>query len=106
MKSVSNKMKEKIELGMKHATHGLVHSYGSPVLLGGSIGVIYFVDGETPGFNFVSDVQYAADFNETGCPKELWLAFGAYLRTIADAIDAGQLDSIMKPLKGDVDGNA
>lgn len=107
MKGVYHAQKEAVETGMHAATERLVGISQSPLLMGGTIGLVYFLDGPEQGFNFVSDFRYSPEHDQEGFPKELWLAFADYLENIVGKIRTGQLDSFCVPyVDQQVDGRA
>lgn len=116
MRVVHHELKYGIAAGMQNATSRLVDVPNSPLLMGGTVGLVYFIDGPEAGFNFVSDFAPSPDYGESGFPKELWMAFADYLENIAQNIREGKLDRFCQPRQGpltfnlntpdDVDGSA
>jgi len=107
MRVVSINSKDAIEAAMGLATERLVRMNSSPLIMGGSIGLLCFIDGESPGFNFVSDWQYSPDFDQTGLDRDVMVALADYLENVAAMIRRREVDGLMQPREQpDVDGTA
>lgn len=99
MRAIKAENRPLIEVGMNAATNRLVHGANSPLLMGATVGLVHIIDGPEEGMHFVTDVQRSADYDETGFPKELWLAYAEYLESMAESIRSGAFDSMLKPLE-------
>ncbi len=107
MRVVAYESKERIEFGMAAAAVKLVRTENSPLIMGGTLGLVRIIDGEEPGFHFISSWQYSQDFDASGFDKGLFIALAEYLENTAAEIRMGHLDGFLLPMtKPDIDGTA
>ncbi len=107
MRVVSRDMRERIEFGMAAAADRLVRLESSPLVMGGTIGLVVFVGENGPEPYFVANWQYSQDFDESGFDRDVWLSLASSLEETAHDIRIGHLDDFLLPrVKPDVDGTA
>ncbi len=107
MRVVSIKSKDAIETAMGFATERLVRTDGSPLIMGGTVGLLCFIDGESPGLHFVSDWQYSPDFDQKGLDRDMLVSLADYLENVAAMIRMHEVNGLMQPREpSEIDGTA
>lgn len=100
MRGLRFDQKQAVEEGMKFATDRLVRISQSPLVMGGTFGLVYFIDGPTQGLNWVSDFQFSPDFDEGGFPRELFESLANFFDDLSAKIRSGAYDDFCKPSSG------
>lgn len=97
MRGIHETTRPVVQRGLEGASYRLVNDPGSPLWMGVCIGLVYIVDGATPGFAFCANHMAGHEFEDTGFPRSLWLAYADYLEALVSEIRAGVLDDFLKP---------
>lgn len=102
LRVVEYKLKEGIVEGMRNATERLAAHPSSPLILAGTLGLVYFLDGPSSGLNWVADFRYSPDYDQEGCPPELFESLADFLEDTAKRIRAGELNEFLAPMEEQV----